>query len=255
MTALRGRPLVKELERRFVIAHSSVELPGGAVNLMHPENTDALISEEDMVRDDRLPYWADIWPSSRVLARALAGESGAGRTMLELGAGLGLATIGAMRAGYDVLASDYYEDALLFTSANAWRALKREPRTRMIDWRDLPTDLGTADRVVAADVLYEDRYPPLVANVIARTLAPGGVATYCVCPGEQHRPVSYMQPPKTHVVRETLSSGESAFIECNDSLTGRGRWARLCGHRNRGDSAQNQCREKTGNVSQSRGAV
>ena len=31
--------------------------------------------------------------------------------------------------------------------------------------------------MVAADVLYEDRYPPLVANVIARTLAPGGVAT------------------------------------------------------------------------------
>jgi hypothetical protein len=72
MTELRGRPLVKELERRFVVAHSRVELPGGAVDMMHPENTDALISEEDMVRDDRLPYWADIWPSSRILARALA---------------------------------------------------------------------------------------------------------------------------------------------------------------------------------------
>lgn len=168
---------MKALERRFVVAHSRVEMPGGRVDLMHPENTDALISEEDMVRDDRLPYWADIWPSSRILARALAREAGVGRTMLELGAGLGLATIGAMRAGYDVLASDYYDDALLFTSANAWRTLKREPRTRMIDWRDLPSDLGLADRVVAADVLYEDRYPPLVANVIARTLAPGGVAT------------------------------------------------------------------------------
>jgi ETFB lysine methyltransferase len=172
-----GRPLVKELERRFVVAHSRVDMPGGVVDIMHPENTDALISEEDMVRDDRLPYWADIWPSSRILARALARETGAGKSLLELGAGLGLATIGAMRAGYDVLASDYYDDALLFTRANAWRTLKREPRARMIDWRDLPADLGVSDRVVAADVLYEDRYPPLVANVIARTLAPGGVAT------------------------------------------------------------------------------
>src|SRR5674476_24047 len=111
------------------------------------------------------------------VSRALARETGSGRKLLELGAGLGLATIGAMRAGYEVLASDYYDDALLFTRANAWRTLKREPRTRMIDWRDLPPDLGTSDRVVAADVLYEDRYPPLVANVIARTLAPGGVAT------------------------------------------------------------------------------
>lgn len=177
MTELRGRPLVAELERRFVVAHSRIDLPGGSVDIMHPESTDALISEEDMVRDDRLPYWADIWPSSRILARALARESGAGRTLLELGAGLGLASIGAMRAGYDVLASDYYDDALLFTRANAWRALKREPRTRMIDWRDLPSDLAVADRIVAADVLYEDRYPPLVATVIGRTLASGGVAT------------------------------------------------------------------------------
>jgi predicted nicotinamide N-methyase len=177
MTELKGKPLVAELERRFVIAHSRVALPGRTVDIMHPENTDALISEEDMVRDDRLPYWADIWPSSRILARAVAREAGAGRTFLELGAGLGLVTIGAMRAGYDVLASDYYDDALLFTRANAWRTLKREPRTRMIDWRDLPADLVPADRVVAADVLYEDRYPPLIANVLARAIAPGGVAT------------------------------------------------------------------------------
>jgi predicted nicotinamide N-methyase len=177
VTELRGKPLVAELERRFVVAHSRVELPGGAVDIMHPENTDALISEEDMVRDDRLPYWADIWPSSRILARAVARETGTGRTLLELGAGLGLVSIGALRASYDVLASDYYDDALLFTRANAWRALQREPRTRMIDWRDLPSDLRVADRVVAADVLYEDRYPPLVVNVLARALAPSGVAT------------------------------------------------------------------------------
>ncbi len=177
MTELRGAPLVRELERRFVIAHTAVALPGGALNLMHPESTDALISEEDMVRDDRLPYWADIWPSSLVLARHLAGEQGGGRTMLELGSGLGIVAIGAMRAGYDLLASDYYDDALLFTRANAWRTIEREPRARMVDWRALPDDLGVFDRVVAADVLYEDRYPPLIANVIARTLAPTGVAT------------------------------------------------------------------------------
>jgi ETFB lysine methyltransferase len=174
---LLGDALVRDLERRFVIAHTIVELPGGAVDLMHPENTDALISEEDMVRDDRLPYWADIWPSSRVLARHLAREQGAGRTLLEMGSGLGLAATGAMRAGYDVLATDYYDDAVRFTRANAWRTLAREPRARMVDWRALPGDLGVFDRVVAADVLYEDRYPPLVANVIARTLAPAGVAT------------------------------------------------------------------------------
>jgi len=40
---------------------------------------------------------------------------GKGKRALELGCGLGLVTNRrALRAGYDVLATDYYEDALLF---------------------------------------------------------------------------------------------------------------------------------------------
>jgi SAM-dependent methyltransferase len=82
----------------------------------------------------------------------------------------------AMRAGYEVLATDYYEDALRFTRANAARALGREPETRHIDWRDFPVDLPGFDRIVAADVLYEKTYPPLLSAAIARVLAPGGEA-------------------------------------------------------------------------------
>ena len=147
------------------------------VRLLKPQSADALISEDDFVLDERLPYWADLWPSSRVLARTVAAETGRGSTCLELGCGLGLVTIGALRAGYDVTATDYYADALGFTRLNARRAVGREPRALLLDWRRLPPDLGTYDRVLAADVLYERTYGPLVAGVIDRVLAPNGVAT------------------------------------------------------------------------------
>jgi SAM-dependent methyltransferase len=81
-----------------------------------------------------------------------------------------------MHAGFDVLATDYYADALQFTRANAWRTLGREPRTRLVDWRDLPSDLGRFDLVVAADVLYERPYAQVVSRVIGQTLATGGRA-------------------------------------------------------------------------------
>jgi hypothetical protein len=81
-----------------------------------------------------------------------------------------------MRSGFEVLATDYYADALRFTRANAWRALGREPAVRLVDWRAMPDDLGVFQRVMAADVLYEFRYASLVANAIARTLAPNGDA-------------------------------------------------------------------------------
>jgi 2-polyprenyl-3-methyl-5-hydroxy-6-metoxy-1,4-benzoquinol methylase len=81
-----------------------------------------------------------------------------------------------MRSGFDVLATDYYEDALQFARANAWRNLRREPAVRMVDWRALPADLGTFDRIVAADVLYEMAYAELVADVLATALSPRGTA-------------------------------------------------------------------------------
>jgi predicted nicotinamide N-methyase len=81
-----------------------------------------------------------------------------------------------MRAGYDVLATDYYADSTLLTARNALRVTGREPALRMVDWRAFPDDLGTFDVVLAADVLYEKAYAPLVAEAIKRTLAPGGVA-------------------------------------------------------------------------------
>jgi predicted nicotinamide N-methyase len=183
------RPVLSALDHRFMLADQPVDLPMGRVVLEKPRNPDDLISEADFAEDDRLPYWADLWPAAIVLAGFLEQRSlqdGAARDAaaapatapraLELGCGLGLVTIAAMRAGYDVLATDYYADSTLLTARNALRVTGREPALRMVDWRAFPDDLGTFDVVLAADVLYEKAYAPLVAEAIKRTLAPDGHA-------------------------------------------------------------------------------
>lgn len=164
------------LDRRFALAQVSVAVGSGEVTLETPRNADELIDETDFARDERLPYWADVWPSSTALAGVVAAMDGRGRRALELGCGVGLVTIGAQRAGFDVLATDYYEDALLFARRNGLRATGREPRVRHVDWRAFPPDLGTFDLVLASDVLYEREYATLVADAIVTSLAPGGVA-------------------------------------------------------------------------------
>ena len=173
---MSGQALVRELETRFVTTTVDVPVADDTLSILKPRNSDDLISEADYVRDERLPYWADVWPSSVILAKRLADEAGGGRSFLELGCGLGIVSITAMRSGFDVLASDYYEDALRFTRANAWRNVRREPAVRMIDWRSLPADLGTYDTIVAADVLYEMAYAELLADILATGLRPRGTA-------------------------------------------------------------------------------
>ena len=100
---------------------------------------------------------------------------GAGKTLLELGCGLGLPAIVAARAGFTVTATDYEETALEGVRYNADRNAVTGLRTRVLDWRNIPDDLGTFDLVVAADVLYEAHHPAALAATIFRTLAPGGL--------------------------------------------------------------------------------
>lgn len=168
--------LVSDLEQRFDTTSDRVPVGPKEFDVMRPRNSDDLITEEDYVRDERLPYWADIWPSCLILGARLLEDQGKGQSLLELGCGVGIVTLAAISAGYEVVATDYYEDALLFTRANSWRAFGIEPRTRYADWRTWPTFEAPFDRIVAADVLYEHAYAPAVASILEATLARNGTA-------------------------------------------------------------------------------
>jgi ETFB lysine methyltransferase len=171
MDALRG-----DLTRRFRTTTRDLQLAGRTIELLMPANADELISEQDFDRDERLPYWADLWPSARILAEELAVMRLSGQRVLELGCGLGVVAIGAVLGGAKVTATDYYEEATLFASLNVATATGKQISARMVNWVDLPRDLGKFDVVLASDVLYEHRYAPLVANAIATTLVRGGEA-------------------------------------------------------------------------------
>ena len=165
-----------KLRRRFRAVETPVPIGDRQLLILHPESAEDLIDERDFDLDERLPYWAEVWPSARVLAEYLGGMSGSGRSLLELGCGAGLVATSASLAGFDVTVSDYYEDALLFARVNVQRNGGAPARGLLLDWRNLPARLGRFDVVVASDVLYERPYGPLVARVLAATLNPGGLA-------------------------------------------------------------------------------
>lgn len=173
---LAGDALVTALNRRFRTSVEDATVDAHTFSILKPANSDDLIREEDFVKDERLPYWADVWPSSLILAGKLLGLNGRGKAALELGCGVGLSTLAATTAGYDVLSTDYYEDALDVTRANVFRNLGKLARTRLVDWRHLPDDLGRFDLAFASDVLYEKEYAELLPVILKRVLAPTGIA-------------------------------------------------------------------------------
>jgi predicted nicotinamide N-methyase len=129
------------------------------VAILRPPSAEDLIDEREYEHDERLPYWAELWPSARVLADLLADRPLEGVRTLELGCGLGLPAIIAALQGGTVLATDWYEPALAFAAHHADLARVRV-ETMVVDWRRPPDALiarGPFDLVVGADLLYEAR--------------------------------------------------------------------------------------------------
>ena len=100
------------------------------------------------------PYWAELWPSSVALARAVTAAVTVGARVLELGCGLGLPSIAAALAGGRVLATDRSTDALGFTAYNAGLN-GASVEVGLCSW-DHPEPVLSErwDLVLGADVLY-----------------------------------------------------------------------------------------------------
>ena len=146
---------------------------------MHPAHADALIDEEDFDRNERLPYWAELWPSAIALARHLYERDLAGTRAIELGCGVGLPTVAALARGASVLATDHYEAALDFAAHNARANLGQQPETAFLDWRAPDIErLGTFDLVLGADVLYERPNAVALADLVPKLLALEGEAIF-----------------------------------------------------------------------------
>jgi predicted nicotinamide N-methyase len=161
---------------RFAPIERTIDIRGVAYRFWCPPDVDSLIDEEAFARDERIPYWANVWESAIVLAEEIALLDGRGRRLLELGCGLALPAVVAARRGFDATASDYEEDALEGVRYNADRNDAESLTIRLIDWRAPPDDLGRFDVVVAADVLYEKHHAVALTGMLAKTLAENGTA-------------------------------------------------------------------------------
>jgi len=140
------------------VVEEVIPLNGRDLRLLRPRDAEALLDEHAFEHEEYLPYWAELWPSSLALARAIGGRALKGARTLELGCGLGLPSIAAALAGGRVLATDWSSEAIRMTETNAERndaALE----TLVCSWSEPAPLLERApwDLVLASDVLYEAR--------------------------------------------------------------------------------------------------
>lgn len=165
-------------------AITELAIGGRAIRLVRPADPDRLLNDPDVLAlnraDDYMPYWAYLWPGAYLLAEAVAAEFRAGPVpgeALEIGCGLGLAGLVALACGVPrVHFTDYDRTPLRFVARSAAANGYGPDRftARRLDWRGLPDEAYPL--ILGADVLYERRLVPLVANLLDSMLAPSGLA-------------------------------------------------------------------------------
>jgi Lysine methyltransferase len=147
--------------------------------------------------DEYIPYWTELWPAGRMLAKMIVREdwtafealhgkpivsaTGPGSkapngpiTALEVGCGLGLAGIAALAKGMHVIFTDIDVMAAELAGRNAKRNGFTDYECRGLDFRAPPPGLQVP-LILASDVLYEPRFiEPMVAFIQA-VLMPNGL--------------------------------------------------------------------------------
>ena len=177
--AFSAPPPEAVLDRLAPIVRETVIVEGRSYLIDHPGEADRLAKHpavrEAFARDAYMPYWADLWPASRMLAKAILREPWtAGTEALEIGCGLGLPGIVALSLGLRVTLSDYDACALRFAASNARLNGCDGFGTLQLDWRAPPDDVKVP-LLLAADLLYEQRSVAPLLACIKKLLAPGGV--------------------------------------------------------------------------------
>lgn len=170
----------------FDVQFEALEIDGRklrvlAINNM-PDYIEGLLRRKairDPLRD--MPLWAKIWPSSFLLGRHLRHLAPEGKSLLELGCGMGAASLIASGYGFrKILATDINRLALDFTRANiAANNLDHLLQTRLVDVCSPPADLGLFDVIAASELLYLDELHRPLLKFLVRHLAPGGQALFC----------------------------------------------------------------------------
>ena len=102
------------------------------------------------------PYWAKVWPSAIALVKVLQKHQSLIRdkTVLELGAGIGLPSLLMASEAKTIQVSDYDSEAVELLQKNITHLQLQNVQALQMDWNDLPENIDP-EVIILSDVNYD----------------------------------------------------------------------------------------------------
>lgn len=172
----RERALYEKIKKNYKIAFEPLQLGDQRLHLLKATDLEQLLGDKDPLKNpSEFPFWIKLWESAMILARFLSGQSDAeGRTLLELGAGLGAPGLAAASAGFQVTLSDYEELIIDFQRVSAAANGLDSIEFMLLDWLN-PPKLSRFDVIVGAEILFRAEFFEPLLSLFRMALKPAGV--------------------------------------------------------------------------------
>ena len=118
------------------------------------------------------PLFGVVWPSSLVLANYLHGYDTADKRILEVGCGIGLASLMLNKQHADISATDHHPEVEGFLLQNTALNDGEKIHFERLDWNKNESQLGCFDLIIGSDLLYEDQHIEQLAKFIDQHAKP-----------------------------------------------------------------------------------
>ena len=112
------------------------------------------------------PLFGVVWASSEILAHLMLDYEVTGRRILEVGCGIGLASLLLNQRQADITATDQHPSAEHFLQCNVALNNGRDIPFVRTGWADEISDIGEFDLIIGSDLLYERDHAALLAGFI-----------------------------------------------------------------------------------------
>jgi predicted nicotinamide N-methyase len=120
------------------------------------------------------PYWAKVWPSAIALHNVLKKHPSLikDKTVLELGAGVGLPSLLMANEAKAIQISDYNSEAVELLRKNIAHLQLQNVQAMQLDWNTIPENI-TAEVVILSDVNYDPTQFETLTKLIEKFIHQG----------------------------------------------------------------------------------
>lgn len=126
-----------------------------------------------------------VWASGEMLARLMLEHEIEGKRILEVGCGIGLASLVLNHRDADITATDYHPNAEAFLEENTRLNNGRKIPFVRTGWGDERTELGEFDLIIGSDLVYEYDQAELLASFVDQHTKPR-CTVLILDPGRKH---------------------------------------------------------------------